>query len=68
MAVAADSHRDFLIPEQYRLAVRPTTNDKALDGLCLFFCRTFIVAQVTVNVKEHAKNTRRRKNISLVRC
>ena len=26
MAVVTDSHRSFLIPEQYRLAVCPTTN------------------------------------------
>ena len=28
MAVAADSHRDFLIPEAYRPAVPPTTDAK----------------------------------------
>ena len=40
MAVAADFHRDFLIPERYRLSVRPTTKavNQPSDELCLFFC------------------------------
>jgi len=39
MAVAADFHRDFLIPEQYRHAVRPTTRGAfPRDELRLFFC------------------------------
>ena len=46
MAVAADFHRNFLIPEQYRLAVCPTTNamNTAFDDLRLFFC-IFIILQ-----------------------
>ena len=40
MAVVADSHRSFLIPEQYRLAVCPTTNFpfENSDELCYSFC------------------------------
>ena len=39
MAVVADSHRSFLIPEQYRLAVCPTTNFpfENSDELCYSF-------------------------------
>lgn len=36
MAVAADSHRDFLIPERRRQAARPTTG-ACPDELCVFF-------------------------------
>ena len=41
MAVAADSHRDFLIPEH--TAVCSTTNvNSHLDDLRLFFCNIII--------------------------
>ena len=37
MAVAADSHRDFLIPEKV-IVTPPTTGQNAPDEPCLFFC------------------------------
>ena len=40
MAVAAESHRDFLIPE--RILMRPTTNTLYSDAMCLFFCGNII--------------------------
>ena len=44
MAVAADSHRDFLIPEH--TWVCPTTSViSRLDDLCLFFCNLIISHQ-----------------------
>ena len=46
MAVAADFHRSFLIPERYRHAVRPTARVCALAGLC------FILLQRDYNTEK----------------
>lgn len=42
MAVAADSDRDFLIPEHRRPAACPTRSDLAPYEPCLFFCMTIL--------------------------
>ena len=41
MAVVADSHRDFLIPEEV-IVTPPTTGQNAHDEPCLFFCALIV--------------------------
>ena len=49
MAVATDSHRDFLIPEHTVSTVRPTTNTTLV-----FRCSAFIPLCLYYNTKAHA--------------
>ena len=49
MAVAADSHCDFLIPEQYRHAVRPTTEISPMS--CVYSFVGDIISQKAIFVK-----------------
>ena len=48
MAVATDSHRDFLIPE-YALSIPDNEREPRSDALRLFFF--VIIAQVLLNCK-----------------
>jgi hypothetical protein len=57
MAVAADSHRDFLIPARYSARGNP---QKCGDALRLFFCTYIISAQAEIcnsDRKKYAANS-----------
>ena len=60
MAVAADSHRDFLIPEAYRHAVAPTTDVITRpDELCYSFVES-IIAEFCENCNRIIKINRKK--------
>ena len=53
MAVAADSHRSFLIPERYRYAVSPTTRKCGMN--CVILLYLDIIAQNLTRVNGNSK-------------
>ena len=73
MAVAADSHRDFLIPERTFCSAPDNEYDRYSDALRLFFCNMYYITreeifQDVLNIfmlrfRKNGKNTLTQKDI-----
>ena len=64
MAVAADFHRNFLIPERSLTADRPTTEHRARDEPCLFFCTGILYHIIAKNSRPLPRIIKKCMNIN----